>query len=61
MEPGNVRLCPCGGLIQRIEAVVGCRKCGTVYAMYLSMETRSPAKYDVASSDERPSVVQPSL
>lgn len=45
MEPGDVRVCPCGGLIQRVGAVVGCRRCGKVYAMYLSTETRTPAKY----------------
>lgn len=46
MEQGDVRqYCPCGGYVVRWEAVLGCRSCGTVYAMFLSMETRSPAKY----------------
>lgn len=51
MEPHRITNrpapCACGGRLARWEASIICRSCGTVYAMFLSMETRSPAKYQL--------------
>lgn len=55
------RKCPCGGTVQRWEAAVVCKSCGTVYAMYLSPQTRSPAKYHPDPESIRVSSVPPAL